>query len=219
MDSETLNGISLSGIINQFINIPHQVYSSLTLSLLFPNLPQDFSSVYFLWIFLAKVSLYHWWYIQFWLSSWCPSFSVSPKTALVLQKNTNWPNVVITGLKLSLYLSLLFMYHFQEQEQQNNPDQTNLVYQISSPAMMQQQQQQYNNISYNIMQQSADVSIDPNQNPLTHNCPIRGVYPNFWPIAGAWAAQASDQNPWAAKVQQLEIQISVRGQGRGGTAR
>ena len=39
MDSETLNGISLSGIINQFINIPHQVYSSLTLTLPFPNSP------------------------------------------------------------------------------------------------------------------------------------------------------------------------------------
>ena len=46
---------------------------------------------------------------------------------------------------------------FQEQDHQSSPDQTSLVYQISSPArsdmMQQQQQQQYNNISYNIMQQ------------------------------------------------------------------
>ena len=42
MDSETLNGISLSGIINQFINIPHQVSRSfLALSLPQTKLPLD----------------------------------------------------------------------------------------------------------------------------------------------------------------------------------
>ena len=46
------------------------------------------------------------------------------------------------------------------QEQDHQADQTNLVYQISSPAMsdmmQQQQQQQYNNLSYNIMQQTSE---------------------------------------------------------------
>ena len=95
MDSETLNGISLSGIINQFINIPHQVC--------FNILWADF-------------------------------------------------------------------YPFNSQEQEhhkNSPDQTNLVYQISSPAMsdmmQQQQQQQYNNISYNIMQQPQPGDAAPEQ--------------------------------------------------------
>ena len=89
------------------------------------------------------------------------------------------------------------------------------------------QQQQYNNISYNIMQQPADVSIHQpesifltiDQSVYLSYWPIRGMYANFRLITGTRAAQAKDQNPGAAKVKQPEVQISVRGQGRRGSTR
>ena len=81
------------------------------------------------------------WIQKLWTESLCQESSISLSTFHI--KYIVRFFVVISTKLLSL------------QEPDHQADQTNLVYQISSPAMsdMMQQQQQYNNISYNIMQQ------------------------------------------------------------------
>lgn len=101
----------------------------------------------------------------------------------------------LNGISLSGIINQFINIPHQEQEQ-TNPEQTSLVYQISSPAMM--QQQQYNNISYNIMQQPADapeqlkprirILEQPKSNSLRfrYQCEGRG--------AGALQGQSSTQD-------------------------